>query len=859
MRNLPELLAPVGGEEQLRAAVENGADAVYMGGRMFNARVNAGSFGGDQLKESVRYAHSKGVKVYITLNTLVKDEELEEAIQVARECYTAGVDALIVQDFGLGSLLKKYVPNMELHLSTQGTVYDLDGVLQAKDMGFERVVLARETPFEQIKAIAGATDVPLEIFVHGALCMCYSGQCQMSRFQGGRSGNRGGCAQPCRLPYEIMRGGKPVLDKGEKRPVFSKYRLSPKDMCTIDNLGEFADAGVASLKIEGRMKSPEYVAVVVSIYRKYLDLYARDGWYEVSQRDREALQQIFNRGSFTDGYLWKNPRRNILSGDIPKHQGIELGKVLNVRVAGEGKTIRQFLTVKLSRDLNLGDGVEVHHMGRNGEPQLSGNIVTYIGEPKKRGGKSWREARSGQIVEIGDIPGQVDPGDAIYKISDKLQMTEARKSFEITSGTAKKESRKLPVDMELSMHLGSPVRLTVELADGETEMAPGIPLAVIALSEVEPEPALNRPMDEAGARRQLEKTGDTMFVLRDLKLDMDPGVTVRASALNQLRREGLELLTEAWEQYQEEGFDANEFEGLELTEGKLWEALAQENAEESAEEIVCRGKRSAYLFHADEEILELAMGSSYDRLYFSYQIFLEESYRESLKDMVRKGKQVFAWIPPITQGKEHDYIDEHRQEICDAVKAVAEAGEGPGIWSALAVNNLGQIRQFGGKGTALFGDYGLNLYNSADFVWAKQQGLFGVVLCHEGFDNGFGKALAPEERAGFGGPPEALPELQGLDGEVVIGGRIPLMISAHCPIGDTTGCRGPVDGIGACDGGCYALKDRKGRSYPILTEKLDCRTLIFSQEFSADERNTSKDWRQKGYNTRVYGIDKTIF
>lgn len=859
MRKLPELLAPVGGEEQLRAAVENGADAVYMGGRMFNARVNAGSFGGDQLKESVRYAHSKGVKVYITLNTLVKDEELEEAIQVARECYTAGVDALIVQDFGLGSLLKTYVPNMELHLSTQGTVYDLDGVLQAKDMGFERVVLARETPFEQIKAIAEATDVPLEIFVHGALCMCYSGQCQMSRFQGGRSGNRGGCAQPCRLPYEIMRGGKPVLDKGEKRPIFSKYRLSPKDMCTIDNLGEFADAGVASLKIEGRMKSPEYVAVVVSIYRKYLDLYARDGWYEVSQEDREALQQIFNRGSFTDGYLWKNPRRNILSGDIPKHQGIELGKVLNVRVAGEGKTIRQFLTVKLSRDLNLGDGVEVHHRGRNGEPQLSGNIVTYIGEPKKRGGKSWREARSGQIVEIGDIPGQVDPGDAIYKISDKLQMTEARKSFEITSGTAKKESRKLPVDMELSMHLGSPVRLTVELADGETEMVPGIPLAVIALSEVEPEPALNRPMDEAGARRQLEKTGDTMFVLRDLKLDMDPGVTVRTSALNQLRREGLELLTEAWEQYQEEGFDANEFEGLELTEGKLWKALAQENAEESTEKIVCRGKRSAYLFRADEEILELAMGSSYDRLYFSYQIFLEESYRESLKDMVRKGKQVFAWIPPITQGKEHDYIDEHCQEICDAVKAVAEAGEGPGIWSALAVNNLGQIRQFGGKGIALFGDYGLNLYNSADFVWAKQQGLFGVVLCHEGFDNGFGKALAPEERAGFGGPPEALPELQGLDGEVVIGGRIPLMISAHCPIGDTTGCRGPVDGIGACDGGCYALKDRKGRSYPILTEKLDCRTLIFSQEFSADERNTSKDWRQKGYNTRVYGIDKTIF
>ncbi len=858
MRQIPELLAPVGGEEQLRAAVENGADAVYMGGRLFNARVNAGSFGGDQLKESVRYAHSKGVKVYITLNTLVKDEELEEAVKVARECYLAGVDALIVQDFGLGMMLRKYVPHMELHLSTQGTVYDLDGVLQAKDMGFERVVLARETPFEQIKAIAEATDVPLEIFVHGALCMCYSGQCQMSRFQGGRSGNRGGCAQPCRLPYEILRGGKPILDKGEKRAVFSKYRLSPKDMCTIDNLGEFAEAGVASLKIEGRMKSPEYVAVVVGIYRKYLDLYARDGWYEVTREDREALQQIFNRGSFTDGYLWKNPRRNLLSGDLPKHQGIELGKVMHVRVTGEGKTIRQFLTVKLSRDLNLGDGVEVHSLDRDGEVTLTGNIVTYIGDKKNRGGKSLREARRGQIVEIGDIPGQVDPGDVIFKISDKKQMTEARKTFEITSGTAKKESRKLPVDMELSMQLGKPVTLTVTLAEETATAVEKLPLAVIALSEQEPEPALNRPMDEAGARRQLEKTGDTMFALRDLTLDMEPGLTVRASVLNQLRREGLELLTVAWEQKQEEIGGGEE---AAIPEWKR-ESLRKEfgNAEAMIEETaIRRGKKALYLFHADEEILELASGSDYDRFYFSYQVFLNESYREVLKQLVRSGKQVFAWIPPITQGKEHDYLEEHRQEILDAVKTVAGVGVEPGLWAAIAVNNLGQIRQFGGQGVPLFGDYGLNLYNSADFTWAKNQGLFGAVLCHEGFDNGFGKGLTPEESAGFGGSPEELPDIDNLDGEVVIGGRIPLMISAHCAIGDATGCRGPVDGIGACDGGCYALKDRKGRSYPIVTEKMDCRTILFSQDFPAEEKNAPRDWKRKGYNIRVYGIDKTVF
>ncbi|MBO4990798.1 MAG: U32 family peptidase, partial [Firmicutes bacterium] len=488
MRYIPERLAPVGGEEQLRAAAEHGADAVYMGGRAFHARVNAGSFGGRQLEDAVEYAHSKGVKVYITLNTLVTDGEIEEAIAEARECYVAGVDALIVQDFGLARELRRRVPGMELHLSTQGTVYDLDGVLEANDLGFARVVLARETPFVQIRQIAENCDVPLEVFVHGALCMCYSGQCQMSRFQGGRSGNRGGCAQPCRLPYELLRSGAPVREKGGANAA-ALYRLSPRDMCTIDHLGALAEAGVASLKIEGRMKSPEYVAVVTKIYRKYLDLYQRDGKYEVSEEDRKALLQIFNRGNFTDGYLWENPRTQILSGRLPKHQGIRLGKVLKVRTAGEGKSIRQFLTVKLSEDLHLGDGVEVQGTAADGQLKLSGNIVTYIGEASpiddrrsfgksngsrsrthvnglRSGGagekkkKSLRSADAGQIVEIGDVPGDIHPGEWIYRISEKAQLEEARKTFDITSGQAKKESRKLPVDMTLTVREGSPVELT---------------------------------------------------------------------------------------------------------------------------------------------------------------------------------------------------------------------------------------------------------------------------------------------------------------------------------------------------------------------------------------------------------------
>ena len=193
-----------------------------------------------------------------------------------------------------------------------------------------------------------------------------------------------------------------------------------------------------------------------------------------------------------------------------------------------------------------------------------------------------------------------------------------------------------------------------------------------------------------------------------------------------------------------------------------------------------------------------------------------------------------------------------------------EAAGGQGRWTALAVNNLGQIRQFAGQDIPLYGDYGLNLYNTKDFIWAKEQGLFGAVQCHEAFDNGFGRGMTPEESAGFGGPTEALPERFGLDGETVLGGRIPLMISAHCPIGDAMGCKGSVKDetgklVGACDSGRYELKDRKGRCYPILTEKMDCRTMIFSQDFETDGRWEAKDWKAQGYNVRLYGMDATVF
>lgn len=866
MRQIPELLAPVGGEEQLRAAVENGADAVYMGAAAYNARAGAGGFGGELLAQSVRYAHSKGVKVYITLNTLVTDEELEDAVSVAEECDMAGADALIVQDFGLARELRRRISAMELHLSTQGTVYDLEGVLAAEEMGFARVVLARETPFSQISEIASKTRVPLEVFVHGALCMCYSGQCQMSRFQGGRSGNRGECAQPCRLPYELLKDGKP-LGEGRGGAGDSRYRLSPKDMCTVEHLGQLAAAGVESLKIEGRLKSPEYVAIVTGIYRKYLDLYRRDGQYEVSPQDRRALLQIFNRGGFTEGYLWENPRKDILSGRLPKHQGIPLGKIVSVRTAQTGRTIRQLLTVRLTEELHLGDGVEIHSRGADGGLRLSGNIVTYIGEAADGGrkrtenrrsfdgrrisgseGKSRRKAAAGELVEIGDIPGQAHPGDFLYRISEKEQLRQARRTYEITSGQAKKESRKLPVHMELAVREGQPVRLSVAMAQGE--------LKTTAVSQEIPQRAMKLSLSEEAARRQLEKTGDTMFALKGLTLVMDEGLTVRAAVLNQLRREALQQLSVLWEEQQKRGvrtagaggggFAAEKISagGNAITCGQTvadseTSASGGNFADEGrlAGRCQVRGLRTLYLFRWDEEMLNLAQTSRYQRFYVSYQAFLDEGKRRALTRLAQAGKQVFAWLPPVTQGREGQRLRQQKDQLLCGLQQV------PG--AALSVNNLGQLYLFRGCGVPLYGDYGLNLYNSADFAWAKEQGMSGAVVCHEAFENGFAQ------------PMKELPRRFGMSGEVAVGGRIPLMISAHCPIGDAVGCRGAV-ATGACDGGRYALRDRKNRVYPLLTEKLDCRTYLFSENFRADEDAVER-LLSRGWNVRWYATDKNMF
>ena len=374
-----ELLSPVGDFDCLKAAVQNGANAVYFGSNLFSARAFAKNFDKEELEQAINYAKLRGVKTHLTLNTLIKDEEFEDAINVAKTAYEFGIDAIIIQDLGLARFLIKNFPSLEVHASTQMTTSNLEGVKKLQDLGFKRVVLSRECSISEIEHICNNSGIEIEVFTHGALCISYSGQCLFSSMVGGRSGNRGMCAQPCRLPYSLF-SNNIQIDKG--------YLLSPRDLCSLENLPQLISAGVASLKIEGRMKSPTYVATVTRIYRKYIDLAYKYlnkeiPLYEIDETDKKNLMQVFNRGGFSSGHLLDKPNKKLVYPQKPNNMGITLGKIQKYNPN------KGLVTAKLETPVSIGDGIsfenettkytisELMYNNTNIKTGSCGNVVTF--------------------------------------------------------------------------------------------------------------------------------------------------------------------------------------------------------------------------------------------------------------------------------------------------------------------------------------------------------------------------------------------------------------------------------------------------------------------------------------------------
>ncbi|MDO4356821.1 MAG: DUF3656 domain-containing protein [Clostridia bacterium] len=473
-----ELLAPAGNMEALVAAVQSGANAVYLGGQALNARRGAGNFDAEELKRAVTYCHERDVRVHVTVNTMVMQQELDQLRSMAEQIAEAGADAAIVQDFGVARVLRQMLPHLALHASTQMAVHNVSGVRAAKQMGFSRVVLARELTFPEIAACA-KEGVEIEAFVHGALCVACSGQCLFSSMVGGRSGNRGMCAQPCRLPYRM-----------EGAASREGYLLSPRDLMGIDHLKPLRDAGVCSLKVEGRLKRPEYVAVVISAYREALDELERGVPASNEAARKEGLRQIFNRGGFTQGYGPGVRDAELMYDRQPNHIGVPVGEAIERR------------RVRLSRDV---DGADVLHLlakdGAQKPVQLSGS--------------------AGQTLRVDGA----NAGDVLMRLTAAKQMEWARRACE-------GEHVLRDVDLRARFVPGEPVELIA--SDGVREAR----IAGEAVSVAQKQPA-----SEARVRAQLEKTGGTPWRVRDLQLKLDPAAFVPASVANALRRDALAELT----------------------------------------------------------------------------------------------------------------------------------------------------------------------------------------------------------------------------------------------------------------------------------------------------------------------------
>ena len=586
-----ELLAPVGSFEALKAAVQNGANAVYLGGKDFGARASANNFDRDELKEAVKYAHIRGVQVFVTTNTLRKENEIEDFLEYAKFLYDIDVDAIILQDIGMARLIKRELPDFELHASTQMVAHSLEDVKYLESVGFDRVVLAREVTVEEIKYICDNCKADIEVFVHGALCVCYSGQCLMSSMIGNRSGNRGRCAQPCRQRYELIDvyTGEVVNSNGD-------YLLSPRDLNAIEEIDKVIDAGVHSLKIEGRMKRPEYVATVIDGYRKTIDEYLATNKLNVSDETINDLYTIFNR-KFTKGLLLGDVGKDMMNSQLPNNQGLYVGTVVDYNKKAKR------LKIKLANTLKKGDGINLGG-GTIGRIIKNGNIET-IGY-------------KGETIEL-DFVGEARKGQIVFKTSDSELMDRVQATF-----TQDKEFVKNIIDAKITIKLGQKPILTLKDRHSNEATIEGDKIV---------EEAMKVALSKEKVETQLRKLGNTPYELDLLEIELDDNVSLPISLLNQMRRDCIELLDK-----ERVSIKNRKYKNKTI---KYKPVLYNRNKQQ---EISVKVKNL--------EQLESALECGLDRIYYEDTNTIDKAMRLAMK----YDKKVIYSAPRIIRNKEYNHL-----------------------------------------------------------------------------------------------------------------------------------------------------------------------------------------------------------
>ncbi|MDO9326007.1 MAG: DUF3656 domain-containing protein [Methanoregula sp.] len=520
-KTLPELLAPAGSPEAFRAAVAAGADAIYLSGKRFGARQFAPNFTEAEIEESVSFAHARGVRVYVTVNTLIHDAEIAATVDYLIWLYSIGVDAVLIQDIGIAALAREIIPGLVIHASTQQTIHNAEGVRWAAAQGISRVVLARELSLSEVERIANDTKdtgVGLEVFAHGALCYGYSGQCLLSSVIGGRSGNRGMCAQPCRKPYAIVTGpvdayGRPT--ELHNLPVREQYLLSPKDLCTYRHLPALVASPIASLKIEGRMKSPEYVAVVVAAYRRALD--AISAGMPLPPDEMDNLLLAFNRG-FTKGYLFGDRHRSLMGRSAPDNRGLYIGMVSRY----DERT--RMVSVRLESRMVPKPGDGLFFIGHEHPDEQFGFSLNTV--PQKTNDE-FRFA----------IPSPVSPGTKLY-ITSSVDLA-ARARLIISHPSA---DLRHPVPLALTVRVDEHGSLQL---DGKIHPGNGRELAVTHTPGISLVPAQSRPLTAELMEQQMRKSGGTPFVIDTVTMQYRGNLFAPTGELNRARREFLTLAESA--------------------------------------------------------------------------------------------------------------------------------------------------------------------------------------------------------------------------------------------------------------------------------------------------------------------------
>ena len=661
----PELLAPVGKMENAIAAIENGADALFVGGKLFNARQAADNFNKDELKEITSYAKLRGVKVYVTVNILIKEDEIKTLFDYLAYLEETGIDAIIIQDLGIANIVSRYFPNIRMHASTQISAHSVQDVMFLKELGFKRVVLARELQIKEIISIIEETGIEVETFIHGALCYSYSGQCLMSSLIGGRSGNRGRCAQPCRMKYSLhSKRGKISEDK---------YLISLKDICSVSFLPELINAGIHSFKVEGRMKSPEYVASVIKTYRKYVDLAMSGEKYNVLEEDMDIMKGIFNRGGFSSGYYKTIGEASMLTVESPKHIGLKAGNVVNF-VPKTGMA-----TLELERDLNAGDGIEII---RSGKESVGAGIT--------------KECKKGSQIKL-HFNHYIAPGSEVFLTKNHTLLKEMKKTFQ-------KPSRKIDVDINITGIVGQKVKLELIYKDINIEVYGPI------LEE-----AIQNPITEDKALKQFTKMGSTTFRVNSFNITWPDLAYIGIKDMNEMRREAItkleQVILKDIKNFNLSNPSSNsEVQGVnERTNYKVY--TAPDFSKQYSSEWICEV--------SDLQKLEVCIREEKVKsIYWNWE-YNDQVTERALELAKQYSKKFYLVLPYIMKQNSYKSYGQKIKNWCST------------SIDGYVVRNIGEYELVNNLGKQIVLDYNLNIMNNEQISLWMNRGVFRATISQE--------------------------------------------------------------------------------------------------------------------------------